>query len=104
MEGDVLLLLAVHAQTALGRIPLRVGLESHLSHVVKQLRQMLLDLRKQTDAFSTGPSPLLFFFPPPVAVQINNHSLLLFQRGGQDPCSAARLLTSSHRDLVATCA
>lgn len=85
IEGDILLLFAVHAQTSLRRVPLSVHLKSHLSHVVKQLRQMLLDLSKQTGAFSSGLSVHsargatgIFL----AAVQINNVSLLLFRRAG----------------------
>lgn len=54
IKGDILLLFAVHAQTSLRRIPLSICFKSHLSRVVKQLRQMLLDLSKQTDTFSSG--------------------------------------------------
>lgn len=52
IKGDIFLLLAVHAQTSLRRILLSICFKSHLSHVVKQLRQMLLDLSKHTDTFS----------------------------------------------------
>lgn len=44
IKGNVLLLLAVHAQACLNGIPLSIRFKLHLSHVVKQLRQMLLDL------------------------------------------------------------
>lgn len=54
MKWNILLLFAVHPQTRCGRIPLFVRLKSHLSHVVKQLRQMLLDLNKQTCPLSLG--------------------------------------------------
>lgn len=53
IEGDILLLFAVHAETSLRRIPFSICFKSHLSHVVKQLRQMLLDLNKHTNTFSS---------------------------------------------------
>lgn len=52
IKWNILFLFAVHPQTRLGRIPFSVCLKSHLSHVVKQLRQMLLDLSKQAGTLS----------------------------------------------------
>lgn len=47
-KGDVLLLLAVHAHAALGWIPLGVSRKLHLCDVIKEFREMLLDLRAKT--------------------------------------------------------
>lgn len=52
IKWNILFLFAVHPQTHHGRIPLSVCLKSCLSNVVKQLRQMLLDLSKQTGTLS----------------------------------------------------
>jgi len=68
IKGDVLLFFAIHAQTRLGRIPLSICFKPHLSHVVKQLRQMLLDLSRKTHIQLSSLSAAL----------INNVSFSLF--------------------------
>lgn len=54
IKWNILFLFAVHPQTRLGRIPFSVCLKLRLSHVVEQLRQMLLDLSKQAGTLSLG--------------------------------------------------
>lgn len=85
IKWNILFLFAVHPHARLGRIPLLVCLKLHLSQVVKQLRQMLLDLSKQTGTLSLGGLGIYFSIFP-AAVQINNVSLLFFRRAEPTFC------------------
>lgn len=85
IKWNILFLFAVHPQTRLGRIPFSVCLKSRLSHVVKQLRQMLLDLSKQAGTLSLGGLGIYSRIFP-AAVQVNNVSLLFFRRAEPTFC------------------
>lgn len=50
IEGHIFLLFAVHAKTCLGWVLTGIQLELHLSHVVKELGKVTLNLRKATMA------------------------------------------------------